>query len=909
MDIKEILKKEFEIDLNSCKNNKSLIPDSKSLSIDGFTNNYRKYKKSLSSKISSYENAKKESIKLYKSRLNFEKIFAEDDIIYNESKKKLAANDLYGAYCGFKSISGHRDSDILCKECEDKLDGKYNEAISLFNQQLFNDAKIIFNTIIDYKDSKNFISKCNESIKLAKKKEQIYNSSINSFNNKDYYDAFMGFYSILDYKDSKEYYKKADLHLNEKYSEAMNLYSLSKYAEALTIFKILKAYKDTEKMIKNCEAAISNLIRQEKENEYRMVREAARKKKKRIFIISSFSFVSIVILALVLAFTVFIPRVKEEKYNSALILLESGNFSDAASQFENLNFKDSNEKFLLANACCAFESGNYNSGIQDFCKANGTINVSYNANGGTCSRSTEIISTSKTVDNIATKDYYTFAGWRINGFSVNTKENSPICNLNLIADYELTEYSISYNLNGGNNNSQNPTFYTYESSTINLANPTKEGYNFTGWTMSGSNSVISINKGSHGNIDLTANWSPCVYNVSLDSNGGTISGNRIYSVEYNSYVNFPIPQKEDCTFEGWYYNDEKIGPKWTFTSGCTITARWKPAVLSYLTYTTTNVEFSYEDSFYENYLIVAKGLKITGIKDGYSGKSIIIPEQINGVDVVEIAEGAFKNASCSSNITCVEIPNSVVKIGAGALANFSNLEKLTIPFAGEVKKQNCGTKAVFGHIFGTEYPNTTQKCWRAKAYGHDDGSIDYYIPQKLTEVKVTGDYFSPCDFSNCSNIKIIIPNSETTYIGDYAFYGCKNLESFNMLDFSKLLKVGNHAFDGLTKLNDVCLPSSVTSLGEFAFKGTGIQSVSLSSSITRLPNGVFKECTEITSFTIPSTVSYIGDYALYGCTGLTSVIYLESKLKWSRMSCGSSCITNSNITTVHCVDGDTTWWN
>jgi hypothetical protein len=73
-------------------------------------------------------------------------------------------------------------------------------------------------------------------------------------------------------------------------------------------------------------------------------------------------------------------------------------------------------------------------------------------------------------------------------------------------------------------------------------------------------------------------------------------------------------------------------------------------------------------------------------------------------------------------------------------------------------------------------------------------------------------------------------------------------------------------------ITGIVLPSSLTSIGEFAFVVcTGLTSVTIPDGVTSIGELAFYGCTGLTSITIPNSVTSIGGYAFYGCTGLTSV--------------------------------------
>jgi len=121
-----------------------------------------------------------------------------------------------------------------------------------------------------------------------------------------------------------------------------------------------------------------------------------------------------------------------------------------------------------------------------------TYTVTYYLNGGTNSSynpTSFTIGAEKIPLFDPTKANYKFGGWYSDaGFRnrVTSIDTSKLQNVTLYAKWEtlITEaetYTITYVLNGGTNNSLNPESYTEETGKITLADPTREGYTFTGW--------------------------------------------------------------------------------------------------------------------------------------------------------------------------------------------------------------------------------------------------------------------------------------------------------------------------------------------------------------------------------------------------------------------------------------------
>ena len=137
--------------------------------------------------------------------------------------------------------------------------------------------------------------------------------------------------------------------------------------------------------------------------------------------------------------------------------------------------------------------------------------ISYTLNNGSVSGNPDnytIESEAITLNN-PSRNGYTFDGWTGTGLSGKTQSviiaSGSTGDRSYTANFTPITYTISYELNGGTNNAENPTSYTIESATVTLKAPTRDGYNFGGWTFNGE-AISEIAQGSTGNKTLTATW-------------------------------------------------------------------------------------------------------------------------------------------------------------------------------------------------------------------------------------------------------------------------------------------------------------------------------------------------------------------------------------------------------------------
>lgn len=119
----------------------------------------------------------------------------------------------------------------------------------------------------------------------------------------------------------------------------------------------------------------------------------------------------------------------------------------------------------------------------------------------------------------------------------------------------------------------------------------------------------------------------------------------------------------------------------------------------------------------------------------------------------------------------------------------------------------------------------------------------------------------------CNNSTI---PSTVTSIGEFAFKGCDGL--VNITIPNGVTTIGREAFYHCVNLRNVTLPNTLTTIGASVFNGCeSLVSIIIPSSVTSIGNNAFNECSSLASLTISSGVESIGNTAFQGCIGLTSI--------------------------------------
>jgi len=184
----------------------------------------------------------------------------------------------------------------------------------------------------------------------------------------------------------------------------------------------------------------------------------------------------------------------------------------------------------------------------------------------------------------------------------------------------------------------------------------------------------------------------------------------------------------------------------------------------------------------------------------------------------------------------------------------------------------------------------------AQAYANNASlnGKEVVIPEGITKIGFAA-------FQGTGITKVVIP-STVTDIDQYAFYGCTKLETVVML--CDIEYIPARMFSTCSALNYIQIPSSVQAIGEYAFSGTGIKSITIGENVEYIGVGAFSSCrslaeinfakqsklevidssafrycTAVETIELPDTVLAMGDYVFANCTALLEV-YVSAGLEY-----------------------------
>ena len=184
--------------------------------------------------------------------------------------------------------------------------------------------------------------------------------------------------------------------------------------------------------------------------------------------------------------------------------------------------------------------------------------ITFDTNGGSeIAPITQDYGTEITAPDKPTRKGYTFKGW-----DKEIPETMPAENITVKAQWGINQYTITFDTNGGSEIA--PITQDYGTEITAPDNPTRKGYTFKGWDKEIPKTMPAEN------ITVKAQWEINQYTITFDTNGG--SEIAPITQDYGTEITAPDnPTRKGYTFKGW---DKEI-PKTMPAENITITARWK----------------------------------------------------------------------------------------------------------------------------------------------------------------------------------------------------------------------------------------------------------------------------------------------------------------------------------------------
>ena len=291
--------------------------------------------------------------------------------------------------------------------------------------------------------------------------------------------------------------------------------------------------------------------------------------------------------------------------------------------------------------------------------------------------------------------------------------------------------------------------------------------------------------------------------------------------------------------------------------------------------------------------------------------------------VREIGWSAFSNDTC---LETVVIPTSVKTISYDVFDGCTALE--TVIYGGSEEEWNTIAfksgndplqTANIQYNSEAAKTETSGQCGKNLTWNlSEDGVLTVHL-KTFTMGGEMNDYDHMDTPWNVNKVQKVVVESGVTTIGAYAFNSCRNLTEVQLP--ASVDTIGAGAFGGCTLLKEVplptegsmgvttikanafadsglehiTLPSTLTMLEPYAFNNaTQLQSIALPWQITEIPERTFANCTSLASVTLPDGLVSIGKKAFSTCKALTSILMPDTVTSIGEEAFG----TCSNLTSV-----------
>lgn len=233
-------------------------------------------------------------------------------------------------------------------------------------------------------------------------------------------------------------------------------------------------------------------------------------------------------------------------------------------------------------------------------------------------------------------------------------------------------------------------------------------------------------------------------------------------------------------------------------------------------------------------------------------------------EVAIIDSRAFAN--CIS-LQTIQLPISINTLGENIFSGCNNVSTLEVPFAAKDKSSPSSMTYLFEDI--SSLKKTLKEVKLLSAERLDTNAFNGFtvlesilLPENLTSIGSNA-------FRNCKKLRKLVIGANVEILEDNILEGCNSIEELSIpfIGYSKYSSSNlQHLFgyNGAKKLNKLELTNTET-LYSLSFDGWEINEITFSDTLTSVESYAFQNITGLKSLTIPTSVTGIGNNILYGC--------------------------------------------
>lgn len=246
-------------------------------------------------------------------------------------------------------------------------------------------------------------------------------------------------------------------------------------------------------------------------------------------------------------------------------------------------------------------------------------------------------------------------------------------------------------------------------------------------------------------------------------------------------------------------------------------------------------------------------------------KNVVLPETVTTIGI-----SCFENSAVES----VNLPSGVKTIGACAFKNCANIKaaalSANLQYLGDEAFFNCYNLETAELSFGLEYLGSM-------AFGNCRMLKSAHIPATVNSI--SGNPFMGCVGLEHFDVDPDNANYTVDELGvmyDKNMYTLLCYPAFIVADTYEIPSTVNEiapgAFAG-AQLKSVVIPDRFTTLPEYVFSNSAIESVTFHRGITVVGDHAFDGCANLNNVTVLNTMKDLGDYAFANCTSLSNFVF------------------------------------